>query len=188
MRKLIISIVCCAGFTQAFCQNIETCFRIGWNYLDTSKVVRKELLNFVAEEDQKMLKKYRQINYPCPRISFIDLSESKSTFLDSAKAWGLRTDELLDLKLNVQNNGFTSFESPVLTSIGYKKNRNYFFSSFSKLNGRVLPVMIRYNSSSLREPCVNLISADFEQFLMVYLIFNKKFTKVEKVLFSTFSN
>jgi hypothetical protein len=105
--------------------------------------------------------------------------------INNCESLGLDKADLKDWTTYRNKHYFDEYEDSAISILNKKlKTRYCFYSSFSKMNGRVLPVTIFYNDNKGNEnPCSLLTSPRFGEALTILLVFDKTLSKIETALF-----
>lgn len=173
-------------FTKVtFGQDSANYYSVAYNYLNSSNKVKSELLKLIPKDERINCKKNKSILFICPTINFINLSGYKELLIDSCENYGVLRNEINDWLLFDKKYSFKPYEDSSIFQLQSKIKRRYcLYSSFSKMQGRVLAISVFYNECKKNiNPCTLLTSTKFGTALTILLIFDKNNNIIENVFF-----
>lgn len=172
-----------------FGQDSSNYYSIAYKYLMTSSLVKSHFAKQISSDDMKKCKRNNSVLYVCPTVNFINLSEYKKSIINNCENLGLEKSELNDWRAYKNKYYFKPYEDSNISVLNKKRKVRYcFYSSFSKMNGRVLPIIILNNEyKGVENPCSLLTSIKFGEALVILLVFDKTLSKIETALFERVS-
>jgi hypothetical protein len=168
----------------SFCQqsNFKT-YEIGYSHLIKSDSIRQRTSGIIKESIFKSCKQDSALFYVCPKIQFINLAEYKDLLLPYSDRLGFNSEELNNRGAYRKKHFFESCEIPELNRFNDKSVRYCTTVSFSKIAGKILPLVIFVNDNiGNQNPCESLKSVKFGTALIVLLVFDDSFSRIEKTL------
>ncbi len=181
MKYFFIFLFFLLSYEVSFCQrNNCNMFKVAYDYIINSDSIKKGIQRLIPANEFGRCSKENGLFYVCSNLTFINVAEFKELVLPYPGDLGINRNELNNRLRYKEEYYFETYEDSSLLSFNRSGKRFCTYLSFSKIIGRILPLVIFVNENAGNEnPCQTLGSIKFGSAFIVFLVFDSTFSSVK---------